>query len=142
MCECGCAMNDVEFWIPAPNKGKYVIILTLPCEYCETPAGVIIESFDRERAKEIELDYVKQLDLTHPAAFPIMYPHKLFKKLMRVVCRMFRVRDFYAIPDDIWDKISPFDPDEAKLELFELFGSTIRAGVKSQISKSDGGSRG
>lgn len=138
MCECGCTSNDIQFWIPAPNKGKYVITLAIPCEDCETPAGVIIELFNRERAKEIELDYVTQLDLKHPAAFPIMYPHRLFKALMRVVCGMFRVKDFYSIPDEIWSKIKPFDPDESRRELFDLFGSSIRAGVKAQLKRDAG----
>jgi len=133
MCECGCTINDIQFWIPAPNKGKYVLTLATPCEDCETPAGVIIEHFDREKAKNIELDYIQELALKQPAAFPIMYPHKLFRKLMRVVCRMFKVKSYYAIPDDLWNKLSPFDPDEAKRELFDLFSATIRAGVKAQL---------
>lgn len=133
MCECGCALNDIQFWIPAPNKGKYVIILTLPCEECETPAGVIIELYDREKAKCIELDYVEQLDLTKPAAFPIMYPHKLFQKIMRVACRTFKTKNFYQMSDELWKMITPIDPDEEKTALFDLFGATIRTGVKAQM---------
>jgi hypothetical protein len=131
MCECGCYMNDHSYWLPAPDGGRYVITIATPCEECETPAGVIVRLAKPFEFADMDAGYAERLDLKRDAAFPIVYPHKLFARFMRLISHMFGVKDYYAIPDEIWNKLNAFDPDETKRTLFEIIGRQIRVGARN-----------
>ena len=47
MGECGCVSNDDVYTLPGPKGSLYVIRLSGPCQYCESPPGVTVERFDR-----------------------------------------------------------------------------------------------
>jgi hypothetical protein len=126
-------MNDHAYWVPAPGGDRYTITITSPCKDCETPAGVIVALVKSNNAHAFECmdaGYCNRLNLEHEAAFAIMYPHKLFKMFERLICKMFRVKSYYSIPDELWNRINGFDPDEVKDSLFEFFGTTIRRGCR------------
>jgi len=42
MGQCGCADFAGEFTLPAPDGGLYVFWRYASCEYCDTPAGVVV----------------------------------------------------------------------------------------------------
>ena len=140
MCECGCSINDIYYWLPAPDGDRYTITITCPCEDCETPAGIIVSLVKRDKVKAIEdmdAGYCDMLDLKNEAAFPIMYPHKLFYVFERLLCKMFRVNNYYSIPNDLWKMIDGIDIDETKSNLFDFFSTTIRQGARKVIKRNN-----
>lgn len=42
MGQCGCGNFNGEFTLPAPNGGLYAFWRYRPCEYCDTPAGIVV----------------------------------------------------------------------------------------------------
>lgn len=66
MGDCGCGDFQGDFKFKGPNNDWYVLQVYPPCDYCETPAGVIIYRMgkeDQELWRVDEIPEVKILDI-------------------------------------------------------------------------------
>lgn len=46
MGQCGCGDFLPQFKIPGPGRSLYTLQVYMPCDYCQTPAGVIVSRLD------------------------------------------------------------------------------------------------
>lgn len=49
---CGCGDYAADFKLPGPDGIVYAIEVRTPCDYCSTPAGVVLHRFTATGAKE------------------------------------------------------------------------------------------
>jgi hypothetical protein len=96
MGECGCSSNEIPlFRVPGPKGLVYILSVYPSCDDCDTPAGVTLDVYDKERAEACEMMRVEEYpvfnkDGTHREmgpAIPVIHRDKIrehFKKEIEI----------------------------------------------------------
>lgn len=84
MGQCGCGDFDPDFKFKGPGDIVYVLQVYPSCDYCQTPAGVIIYAFAPDDQKLWRCDRIREVKIQDiGTAFGIVDPAVLAKKLER-----------------------------------------------------------
>lgn len=79
-CGCGDFRGDLRF--PGPGGDVYVIDLYHGCDYCGTPAGIVLHRFTPDEAVRWGVDQAETLDVTQDGVgVPVMDP-EIMRRLM------------------------------------------------------------
>jgi hypothetical protein len=106
---CGCGDFNGDFKFPGPDGITYVLQVYPPCENCNTPAGVIIYSFNKDDCKNWDVDEIPELDFGNgEALIAVAHPGSIMKSvfeglehyLEEGVGDVFRSSVFDAIKDN------------------------------------------
>jgi len=83
MGECGCGDYNAFAKFPAPGGHAYVLQLYNGCEYCDTPAGVIIEHVRKPELVDRDWESLPTIDFfkNHELAIPVVDPQQLLKAI-------------------------------------------------------------
>lgn len=123
MCECGCGDFNASWRLPGPKGTTYSIQVYPGCDFCDTPAGILIGKHSKEDAAAWgvpdlpEPTFPKLNDKDYDGAqfaIPVFHPQELVRAMSkRLEPALLRSVD----DDDAEDEI----PDED--ELREMIGA-------------------
>ncbi len=81
MGECGCGSFYPSFKFKGPGKDTYVLQVYPSCDYCNTPAGVILYRMSPKEARQWDLDDVPEKEIPFVGmVIPVIDP-EVFKEL-------------------------------------------------------------
>ncbi len=75
---CGCGDYSPDFKFKGPGDDWYVIQSYPGCDYCDTPAGVILYRFNPEDTALWSVEHLKEKKIPDGGfCIPIIHPEKL-----------------------------------------------------------------
>lgn len=107
MGQCGCGDFNADFKFKGPGNITYVLQIYDSCEYCETPAGVIIYAMNPKDCKMWDVEHLQEVKIEDVGtAFAVIDPFELGKKLSKWLEIEGAEGDFYSnFREVVWDSI-------------------------------------
>lgn len=122
MGSCGCGDFQGEFTLPAPNGGLYVFWRYHPCDYCKTPAGIVVSLVKKEDIPLWEANEIPKLKLnsTNPERLIPVFSVESFSKVMGEYLNDFSKEDISSFKDiieyDVYDLLRDIMYDKSDEE--------------------------
>jgi hypothetical protein len=83
---CGCGDYQGEFKFKGPGNITYVMQIYESCDYCDTPAGVILYAFDPDEAKHLDVASLREEKITSDGiAIPVIHPKNLMQTIVESI---------------------------------------------------------
>ena len=87
---CGCGDFQPDFKFKGPGDTWYVVQSYPSCNYCDTPAGIILYHFDAQDAEMWDLAHIKEEKILSDGTYlPVLYPKKLKEKFVKYLGKEF-----------------------------------------------------
>ena len=84
MGQCGCGDFQGDFRFPGPGNITYVVSVYPSCDYCQTPAGVVIYAITLADCKVWAIDHLPELPMCDAGTLVgVVDPRIYIKKLTK-----------------------------------------------------------
>lgn len=82
MGQCGCGDFYGDFKFKGPDGVVYVVDVYCPCDYCHTPAGVVIYAMDNEDQQLWDVENIPEIKIADVGTFiGVLHPEVFAEKI-------------------------------------------------------------
>lgn len=86
MGQCGCGDYQGDFKFKGSDDFTYVLQVYASCDYCDTPAGVIIYRMSPEDCSMWDVDHLKEVEISDiGTCVAVIHPHELEKEINETI---------------------------------------------------------